>query len=446
MKTSFKELNDKINPRLAADTTYLEKEFSFIKIFQHGLTYAYNESSNKILKHYFDFPIWIQKILFKRSGPKTPKQFQLKATVIMDPGRKSKENGNSHFFEKIASALHGNFTTINLQPKDGLACDYNLLEIVDTSISFDEKVSSMLHAVNRVYKKLKISNSYSAKEKLYITSALHIFFISFLKNYSIFHQSKVERCFFIMHYHNEGLIAAGKSLGIKMIELQHGLVHTNDIYYCYDKPLSHAIEKGFFPDEMLVFGAYWKDVLSKGAESQYITYRIVGGVFNSQKMRPILKPKENIILVASQKTLYQSYVEYISALLPPMQQHPEWKIILKLHPLEKEIELYHSLKHPQLVIAPLHSDINEYLEVSKIQISLYSTTFYDAAGFDVMNFAWQGNGVGFDYSKQMVEEGIAEPLFKGEDPILKHTELLGQGYSYAKREYYYAPFVFQAVN
>jgi hypothetical protein len=65
------------------------------------------------------------------------------------------------------------------------------------------------------------------------------------------------------------------------------------------------------------------------------------------------------------------------------------------------------------------------LRDSRIQISIYSTTFFDALGFSIENYSLQEYSVYSDYAAEMVSEGVAEPLLVDEDPIEKH--LLSKG-------------------
>ena len=67
--------------------------------------------------------------------------------------------------------------------------------------------------------------------------------------------------------------------------------------------------------------------------------------------------------------------------------------------------------------------LDALLRECSIQISVYSTTFFDALGFDVTNFSIQQFGMYSDYAAQMVEEGVAFPLLVSEDPIEKALNL-----------------------
>lgn len=55
----------------------------------------------------------------------------------------------------------------------------------------------------------------------------------------------------------------------------------------------------------------------------------------------------------------------------------------------------------------------------KIQVSIYSTTFFDALGLGVTNLSIQNYGDSTDYARAMVSEKVAFPIEFGDDPIEK---------------------------
>jgi hypothetical protein len=149
--------------------------------------------------------------------------------------------------------------------------------------------------------------------------------------------------------------------------------------------------------------------------------------------------KQNVILVASQKTMHELFIPRIKELAASLQNHPEWRIILKLHPFEKEVEKYNDLASDKLEIAPLQSSISDYLEISKIQVSIYSTTFFDAIGKNVVNFAWTGNFLGGDYAEALIEDGIAKSA-NNEDIILIFNKMNLESKSPLERPHFYTTF------
>lgn len=274
-----------------------------------------------------------------------------------------------------------------------------------------------------------------------IRSALHIFFEDFRLYYNIFKNQSVKNLLFICHYHNEGLIAALKLLKIQCVEVQHGLIASNDLYYVYHEQFAPVISKAFFPDKILVYGPYWKRILEMGCEFRSHQINIAGDYLyrlsSEMKEKP---PKENIVLVCAQKNLHEDYVSYGKQLAAHLKNHPDWRGIMKLHPLERNKQAYEELKSYGIEIVDIETPLDVVLSRSKIQISIYSTTFYDAFGFDVINFSLQDFGTMSDYASDMISEGVAAPINADEDPIAKFLQMKSTEYRQLPREDVYAPF------
>jgi hypothetical protein len=62
------------------------------------------------------------------------------------------------------------------------------------------------------------------------------------------------------------------------------------------------------------------------------------------------------------------------------------------------------------------------LSQCKIQISVYSTTFFDALGLGVLNLSIQNYTSGSDYAASMVTEGVALPIDFDSDPVALFDE------------------------
>jgi hypothetical protein len=115
-----------------------------------------------------------------------------------------------------------------------------------------------------------------------------------------------------------------------------------------------------------------------------------------------------------------------------------------MHPLEKNKELYRALEKDGFAIIDTEQSLVTLLRESRIQISIYSTTFYDALGYNISNYSLQEYSIYKDYAAQMVTEGVAQPLHVDEDPIQKHLQSKGTE-SLRSREEVYAPFDAKAI-
>jgi hypothetical protein len=118
--------------------------------------------------------------------------------------------------------------------------------------------------------------------------------------------------------------------------------------------------------------------------------------------------------------MHDDYVTYVQHLMQHTSVYPEWKVIVKLHPLEKNKAAYYALAKLGAEIRDIETPLDTLLKQCKIHISIYSTTFYDALGFDVCNYSVQEFGSMSDYAADMIQEGVALPLFLQENPITKY--------------------------
>lgn len=441
---TFEQINQHLILRLGKDRTFVGKEFSYFKLFQHGVVYDFNKSKNKTLRTFFHWPLWIQKLIWTRKVDtlKLPQYF-LKKNIWLEPGRVYEDAAgqrHSMYGSKLMSALEDEYTSINLSPGKGIQSSYNIDDFPQGFSRLDGMESRLLKDVIFVSQRLKKSAHYTSSEKEYILSAMHVFFSAFRKYYCILKDRGVEKFYFIAHYHNEGLIAACSLLGIECIELQHGLINKNDLYYVYHSIFTDALEKGLMPNKIMLYGSYWKEVLSRGCEWKHDQPKVAGNYLAHSYSPPDLSKKENLILIAAQKGMDDKYLPYIETLRRNLKHHPEWKMVVKLHPLEKKAEKYMTLKNSQCEIAPLHSSIFQYLEKSKIQISIYSTTFFDSAGYQVYNLSWLTSGIGSDYAANLIHEGLVDSLHPEEDPIVKYNDAMAKGYKFLEVSRFYGDF------
>jgi hypothetical protein len=191
----------------------------------------------------------------------------------------------------------------------------------------------------------------------------------------------------------------------------------------------------------LVYGPYWKRILESGCE--YHSHQIfVAGDYLYRSYQPELTSaeKENLVLVCAQKNMHDDYTGYVRQLMAHMSSHPEWKVIVKLHPLEKNKDAYYLLSELGVEIRDIETPLDSLLVKAKIQISIYSTTFYDALGFDVCNYSLQNYGSMSDYAADMIAESVAFPLLIDENPVEKFLAVHQSMNRLASRDDVYSSF------
>ena len=444
----FSVVNQFLKEKLILVSRYSNKEISLLKIFQHALSFAIVGNDEKLIKNYLHLPLFVQIFIYRLKGwtrRTNRSKVVLKSTVILDPVRLVKdENGayRSIYFDRVVGALgRSQVSILHQRSSDLIQGDCDVTQLDRNWPALDDVEKEVLKQIIGVVKRNNSFHYYTAYEKKHILSALHIFYEDFRFYYQLFKGQPIERLIFICHYHNEGLLAAAKALNIFTIELQHGLIADNDLYYVYHEQFAGSVQNAFFPDRILVYGQYWKGILEKGCEFRPKQILIGGDyLFRLHERREDASKKENLILVCAQKTLHEDYVGYGRILAKHVQDHPDWKVIVKLHPLEKNKEEYEVLRSFGFEIVDLEWPLDVLLMRCKIQISIYSTTFFDAVGYDVVNFSLQHFGASSDYAADMVTEGVALPLEVNQNPIDAYHKARMQQPAVLGREDVYAPF------
>ena len=449
---SFSNLNAYNTGKLAALEEPAQGDPSLLKVFQHALSYAANGFSEKLIKDrlYLPEPLLGAYYTLRKAGSrqkmlKNPKPGA--RILILEPGieTKGREGKTESYYFSLLKREFPTSAWLSLSTRDHCPypVDLNISDLQAYSfIAPDSRELKLRRSIQRRLRQAERSG-FTREEMAYARSAMHIFFEEYHRWYQFLKEHRFEACFFITHYHKEGIIAALNDHGISSVEFQHGLISENDLYYVYPQALKAQIKGAFFPEYQLLFGPYWMNILSKGAEFSLSQTHVVGD-YTGHKFREekAVGEKENFILIAAQKNMGDAYIPYAENLLGRIEkQYPDWTVGLKLHPLEKDARAYEVLKkHPHFRLYGNDSDLSELLRRAKIQISIYSTTFYDALGLGTLNLSLQEYSSSADYAASMVKDNIAWPLYVYEDPIETYGRFVEMGLTMPRRESIYAPF------
>jgi hypothetical protein len=439
----FSAINQKIRELLWHPHIYSQRTNSFLKIFQHGLYYHFTQQDKKIIFNYLLFPIWIQRTIYYLKSKSAYQQNRpvCNEIVIIDPGRVVVDGDKKHhsiYFSRIAELIdRSRLTLINQNNAALTKAEFSFADVAQNLPPLDAAETTLLKEIQCVLRSSRKAAQFDSNERKQIQSAIHIFFFEFRVYYNLLKNQATKKLLFTCHYHNEGLIAACEILGIETIELQHGLIAANDLYYVYDAHFKASINRSFFPNKILVYGPYWKKILESGCEFRKDQIHIGGDyLYRLKESSEKQLVKENLIVICAQKNMHDDYVSYAKDLIHHTAKHPEWKIVVKLHPLERNKEPYYKLVELGVEIRDIETPLDNLLKRCKIQISIYSTTFYDALGFDVCNYSLQQYGSMSDYAAEMIEEGVAEALFVHENPIEKFISTFNPKANLSRDEVY----------
>jgi hypothetical protein len=424
----FNIIQNEFEQRFPDGRLFEGKNFNYIKLVQHALSYAMTGADDKLLKKN-PFGSWWWFKLKSRIHARRNKRLnftpQQSESILFLEGRRKLKLPTGEEISPITHLIRETVLSTEYSWWDTtgafeMEADFSVKNLSNWFPPANEIQHEIYLELRGVLRKIKESNVFSEIEFQYVESSFYVFFKSFRRWHTLLSIAKPKTLVGITHYHNEGCLAAARILGIKTVELQHGLISKHDLYYVYPNKYRAALSKGIFPNEIWLFGNFWKEVLQKGAESEFMKPIVIGNFTTDVAINAGNSVKENRVLLCAQKNLSQPYIEWIrfmkTEILP---LHPEWKLIVKLHPLESQIEKYMAEANDCVEILPVSASLNDELRRAKIQVSIYSTTFFDALGMGVKNYSLCDIGFSADYSAEMIEMGIAFSLKTSEDVISK---------------------------
>ncbi len=431
---------------------------NLLKVVLDGLKVDYVSKFKVQPELFYPLPAFliIQKIRYLRYKPQSNfsfASFKQRETLIFDvSGRYVRDAQNqafSFYFHKIIAEI-------------GVKNIIHFVRTLKTNdIGYDVKMSQtdyLKHAAPtrnelqlrkeliRVYKRIKLSGLFNAQELKNIQIAFSSFFTQRIYWRCVFDQlPDLKQVITIVHYHNEAMISMSKERGLRVYELQHGIISTKDIFYALPMAVSPIIDKAFFPDKIFVYGAYWKHILMKGGEYFHRENDIVvlGNYFyqtnlanlNEERTFNTFKESNKIILITTQTFMHEEFIEYILWLSNDLIKHNlPYKIVLKRHPSEKG-ELYDCfLKSKNVLICDFN--LSFLFKNSDIHISIYSTTLFDALQYGLPNFSLASYH-SEDYREEILQEKIALPLGKKENPVFLLEQSPKENFDY---KYYFDDF------
>ncbi len=294
------------------------------------------------------------------------------------------------------------------------------------------------------YRRVERSGKFTNAELKRIKIAIVLFFSSFRAWNSILANIHPDRAVLIRTYYTEGLLLALKRHKIQSVELQHGLFSVGDIDYIFPSEIKSIKDRAFFPDKMLTFGPFWKNLLMMGAEFSEEQIENIGyypyvndqaRIQLTEQLKPFVNDK-GILLVATQFFLEQEYCDYVRWLSRDiLKKKQPYVILVKLHPGDNPA-LYKSLNSLENVKI-VGGNINDYLSISDALVSIFSTTLYDAIRYDVPSFALYKKTFS-GYIDEMVKWGVAYKLNMDESPVdylNKNTLKRNVRYFYSQPDY-----------
>jgi hypothetical protein len=330
--------------------------------------------------------------------------------------------------------------------------DLNLDDInrLGSLMTLSKETRKLNRALRKAFVRIRKSGLLSEKEMMHLAAQLQNFSDAFSDWLFVLKHLRPSRLLFTPHYYNEGLVYAARRMGIRTIELQHGLISGEDFYYVYPKAVGAFRHRALFADEIAVFGQYWKDVLLKGGEYSPEQIRIIGRYQYHPPVTPEAKEAfalkhrlsgKSVIAISCQTNNPDYYANYTHGLAERMErENPDWVIVLKPHPRQLGMDLLaECTRHENVRLMDKTESLMTLLALAEIQISIYSTTFFDAIGTDTINLSLQDDGDLSAYARSMIEAGVAAPLLAYENPVEVAGRVRASSVS-LREDYVYSPF------
>ncbi|TFG34229.1 hypothetical protein EU527_04210 [Candidatus Thorarchaeota archaeon] len=194
----------------------------------------------------------------------------------------------------------------------------------------------------------------------------------------------------VTNYARKSLVEACKLLKIPTIEIQHGVISPYHPGYSFPKCAYNNVD---FPNYLLVFGDYWKDVAAYPINKENIIS--VGYPYLEKKIQQYSRSKrKKQIVFISQSRIGVPISKFAVNLcnVPDL----DYKIIYKLHP--REVSDWRT-RYPWLasanieVIDTLGTDLYKLLGESMIQVGVSSTAIYEGLAYGLRTFLLDVLGV-----------------------------------------------------
>lgn len=140
---------------------------------------------------------------------------------------------------------------------------------------------------------------------------------------------QIKTVYVVVGYFHQHIVGAARDLGIRVVELQHGVISPYHLGYSYPGRPEVADQ----PDELWCFGSYWTDVadLPAGMKAE-----VVGASFISPLSPAELAAKDpRLVVFLSQGTIGPALLEYAGALA---SARPDLDVAFHLHPSERSTD------------------------------------------------------------------------------------------------------------
>lgn len=239
----------------------------------------------------------------------------------------------------------------------------------------------------------------------------------------------------VNHYSTFKMVitAAAKSLGIRVIELQHGSMGRYHIAYNF----GHNLKLSTLPDEILTFGKFWNDTTRITRNGVRLT--AVGYPHFEEKIRRyqgMAHKGKTKLLFLSQETIGHLLGQVALEVWRQLDSE-KYEVIYKLHP--REFATWRSTYPNDFVASGIEVlgdvDLYELLALTDIHVGVYSTTVIESLGFSKKLILFEAYGV--HYFCDLIKIGRAVLASSAADIVAKVGELESKSNNVFEYSYYW---------
>lgn len=216
----------------------------------------------------------------------------------------------------------------------------------------------------------------------------------------------------VTSYARKSLLEACKRLRIPAVELQHGVISPYHPGYSFPEA---ARGKTCFPDYLLVFGEYWRDIANYPIDNDRIIS--VGYPYLERKIEQYAQQrrKKQIVFISQGRIGVP-----ISKFAVELSRVPDldYKIVYKLHPRETAgwKNRYPWLLNTDIeVIDTLGTDLYRLLGESMVQVGVSSTAIYEGIAYGLETYLLDVLGV--EYFDPLIRTKLVHKVSSAEEMI-----------------------------
>lgn len=316
--------------------------------------------------------------------------------------------------------IDGKFVEVNTEYLDRLIPDFNNrnVEYVETGIAYGERniTKKSLFLINGPLHKVlffcffKFIINFSFKNeadyisdvlrryldeninlKPFLIKEIKNYYLSYRINYRYLKRRTPSKVYLTCSYGREGIIQAARDLGIKVYELQHGMISHIHLGYSFPK----GVKIPYFPDKILLYGEFWKYEADYPINDNCLL--VIGNPYveiQKNKYSKNVKNPSCIVFISS-----GDYGRPLSKLaINFLKKNKACKIIYKLHPSEFGVwkTLYPDLANctgKSLEVIEDSVNLYEIFSVSTFLVGVNSTAIYESYSYDCKVILYNTNGI-----------------------------------------------------